>query len=196
MKVLVGYATRHGATKGIADRIGSTLDAAGLDVTVQPLADVPAARRYHAFVLGSAAYMGQWLKEATTFVRYHTRLLAERPVWLFSSGPIGTDLVDKEGRDVVKASEPAEFDEFARSVRPRDTQVFFGAFDPDAPPIGVIERLGSLFTRLPSVREAMPAGDFRDWDAIDAWATRIASDLREQEDVGAGPQMVAAVGQQ
>jgi menaquinone-dependent protoporphyrinogen oxidase len=30
----------------------------------------------------------------------------------------------------------------------------------------------------PAVREALPAGDFRDWPAIEAWANGIATELR------------------
>jgi menaquinone-dependent protoporphyrinogen oxidase len=123
MKVLVAYATRHGATKGIAERIAS------------------------------------------------------RPVWLFSSGPIGTDLVDAKGRDVFETARPAEFAELAESIHPRDEAIFFGAFDPDAKPIGLMERIGAPFMRMPAVRQAMPAGDFRDWPRIEAWAEGIALEL-------------------
>ena len=114
--------------------------------------------------------MGQWLKEATGFVRANRALLAGRPVWLFSSGPIGIEKVDAKGRDVLEASVPHEFAEFAAAIHPRDERVFFGAFDPDAEPIGLMERFGSLFTRLPAIKQALPAGDFRDWPAIEAWA--------------------------
>jgi menaquinone-dependent protoporphyrinogen oxidase len=34
----------------------------------------------------------------------------------------------------------------------------------------------------PAGKEAMPAGDFRDWPAIDAWAAEIAADLIARED--------------
>jgi len=44
---------------------------------------------YEAFVLGSAVYFGNWLQEARGFVEAHGHELAARPVWLFSSGPIG-----------------------------------------------------------------------------------------------------------
>ena len=186
MKVLVGYATRHGATKGIAERVGTQLERAGLDVTVRRVADVSAVEPFDAFVIGSAAYMGQWLKEAASFVRSNADRLRTLPVWIFSSGPIGSERVDEKGRDVVKASEPAEFGEFATSIRPRDARVFFGAYDPDASPIGTLERFGALFTRLPAIRKAMPAGDFRDWVAIDDWADGIASDLCRQEAAPAG----------
>jgi len=177
MKVLVAYASRHGATKGIAERIAQTLESRGHHVTVEPADQVPAVDGYDAFIVGGAAYAGHWLKEASEFVRKHRELLASRPVWLFSSGPIGTDLVDAKGRDVLETARPAEFAELAGSIHPRDEAIFFGAFDPEAKPVGLMERIGAPFMRMPAVREAMPAGDFRDWPHIQAWAERIALDL-------------------
>lgn len=55
-------------------------------------------------------------------------MLAERPVWLFSSGLLGTDLFDEEGRDVFEASRPKEFEEPQTLLRPRGDHVFFGAW--------------------------------------------------------------------
>jgi menaquinone-dependent protoporphyrinogen oxidase len=107
----------------------------------------------------------------------HTHL-ARHPVWLFSSGPVGTETIDAKGRDLVDASRPAEFASVADSIHPRDRRVFFGAFDPDAKPASLVERLGAPFMRMPAVREALPAGDFRDWPAIEAWAEEIARELR------------------
>jgi menaquinone-dependent protoporphyrinogen oxidase len=74
--------------------------------------------------------------EATAFVRQHRDLLAGKPVWVFSSGPVGCEPVDAKGRDQLKASEPKEFEEFARTIQPRDERVFIGAYDPDAAPRG------------------------------------------------------------
>jgi menaquinone-dependent protoporphyrinogen oxidase len=180
MKVLVAYATRHGSTRGIAERIGATLSAEGLAVTVKSVEDAWKLTGYDAFVIGSAAYMGGWLNQAAAFVRRNRSVLAERPVWLFSSGPIGPDKVDKQGRDVLVASEPREFTEFATTIHPRGKRVFFGALDADAEPIGLAERMAHGFTRLaPAVREAMPFGDFRDWPAIDDWARSLARELQQ-----------------
>jgi menaquinone-dependent protoporphyrinogen oxidase len=177
MKVLVAYASRHGATRGIAERIGETLERGGHSVDVRPAeADMP-VEGYDAFVIGSAAYMGRWLQPARQFVARHVPVLSEHPVWLFSSGPIGTDTVDAKGRDVVKASEPFEFGDFGAAVRPREMRVFYGAYDPEREPIGFAERFGSIFMKMPAVRDAMPAGDFRDWPAIEAWADGIAREL-------------------
>ena len=183
MKILVAYASRHGATKGIAEHIAVTLERTGLDVTLQPVEKAGPIDGYDAFVIGSAAYVGGWLGEATTFVRRHRDVLAHRPVWLFSSGPIGCESVDAKGRDQIEASEPKEFREFGRTIWPRERRVFFGAYDPDAAPVGMAEGVMARFSRLvPAVRQALPAGDFRDWPAIGAWAEEIA---RELQPVGA-----------
>lgn len=175
MTVLVAYASRHGSTTGIAERIAAGLRAAGLSVDVRPVDDAGDIAGYDAFVIGSASYMFHWLKPATRFVDRHREVLAERPVWLFSSGPLGTDLVDKEGRDVFESTRPKEFARLQTLLEPRGERVFFGATDADAPPIG----LGEHFLRLlPKARAALPSGDFRDWPAIDAWAGEIAGELQ------------------
>jgi menaquinone-dependent protoporphyrinogen oxidase len=178
VRVLVTYSSRHGATRGIAERIAQTLEQHGLGVTLQPVESTDAVADYDAFVIGSAAYMSHWMEEATTFVRRHRAVLASRQVWLFSSGPIGNETVDAKGRDVVEASVPREFAEFGDAIHPRDRRIFFGAYDPDAKSVGLMERLGAPFMRMPAVREALPAGDFRDWPQIEAWAAGIARQLQ------------------
>ena len=174
MLILVAYATRHGATRGIAERVAERLRAHGFDAEARPAAEVRDATRYDAFVVGAAAYMFHWLGDATKLVRRNRAVLAERPTWLFSSGPVGTDTVDKEGRDVLVVCVPKEFAELRDAIHPRGEKVFFGAIDPAAKPIGLAERLVSL---MPAARGAFPKGDFRDWPAIDAWADAIAHDL-------------------
>ena len=184
MKVLVTYATRHGATAGIAERVAATLTAAGLPAEARPVEDVKDVKdieRYDAVVLGGAAYMFHWLKPAVAFGRRYRKQLAERPVWLFSSGPLGTDLVDKDGHNVLETSRPKEFDELTNLLHPRGEHVFFGAYDPDAPAIGLAER---FVQHLPAARAALPVGDFRDWAAIDAWATQIVAELGASEPHG------------
>jgi menaquinone-dependent protoporphyrinogen oxidase len=174
MSILVAYATRHGSTRGIAERIAGRLRADGFEAEARPAAEVRDAARYDAFVVGGAAYMFHWLKDATEFVKRDRAVLSGRPTWLFSSGPLGTDTVDKEGRDVLEVTVPREFAELRAAIHPRGEKVFFGAMDPAARPMGMAERLMSI---VPAGKDALPKGDFRDWDAIDAWADEIARDL-------------------
>jgi Flavodoxin len=172
MKILVTYASKHGATVGIAERIAEQLRVAGLDVKAQPMEAAGDLEGYEAFVIGSAAYIGRWLKEAREFVLRNRTLLATRPVWLFSSGPLGTEATDAQGRDQRVAAEPKEIPELRESLHPRDHRVFFGALDPTK--LGFRDRAIRI---LPAGRALLPEGDFRDWSDIDVWAEGIAHEL-------------------
>jgi menaquinone-dependent protoporphyrinogen oxidase len=132
MRVLVAYASRHGATQGIAERIAETLRQAGLEAEALPAASVKKVTEYDALVIGGAAYMFHWLKDATKFVRRNRAFLATRPVWLFSSGPIGTEPTDAEGRDQKVVAIPREFAELVPAVKARGQEIFFGAVEPGA----------------------------------------------------------------
>jgi menaquinone-dependent protoporphyrinogen oxidase len=176
MHVLVAYASRHGATQGIAERIAERLRAAGLDAEARPAASVKGMAGYDAFVIGSAAYMFHWLREATKLVRRNRSVLAGKPVWLFSSGPVGTEPTDAQGRDQKVAAVPKEMPELQQALDARDHRVFFGAYQRDRKPIGLAERFVSL---MPATLEGFPEGDFRDWPEIDAWAASIARDLQQ-----------------
>lgn len=175
MRVLIAYATRYGSTQGIAERISATLRRQGVEATVKTVEDAggdPAD--YDAFVIGSAAYYCHWMKPATRFVRRYCALLAERPVWLFSSGPLGTKTTDEQGRDVCAVTVPKEIAEFEGSIHPRGHRVFFGALHRDQ--LGFLHR---LLLKLPANREnaIFPLGDFRNWDDIEGWSRTIAHEL-------------------
>ncbi|MGD0019803.1 MAG: flavodoxin domain-containing protein [Candidatus Limnocylindrales bacterium] len=174
MHVLVAYASRHGATQGIAERIAETLRKAGLDAEARPAASVENMTAYDAFVIGSAAYMFHWLKDASRLVRRNRAILAGKPVWLFSSGPTGGPL-DAQGRDQKVVAVPKDAAELVEAVNARDHHVFFGAYSRDHKAIGLAERFMSL---MPAAMEGVPEGDFRDWPEIEAWASGIAADLR------------------
>jgi menaquinone-dependent protoporphyrinogen oxidase len=174
MHVLVAYASRHGATQGIAERIARTLQEAGVDAEALPAATVKNVAGYDAFVIGSAAYMFHWEKDATSLVRRNRAALAGKPVWLFSSGPLGTEPVNEKGQDQKEAAIPKEIPEFREALNARDHQVFFGAYEHDRRPIGLAERFVSM---MPAAKEGLPAGDFRDWPEIEAWASGIARAL-------------------
>ena len=169
---LVAYATKYGGTRGIAERIGQRLRDEGQTVHVTPVKAGGELGGYDAFVIGSAVYMGHWLKEATDFVKRHSTILAAQPVWLFSSGPLGTTTTDSKGRDLRVDAVPKEISELAAAIRPRDHRVFFGELD-----IGKLRGTHRLMAKLPAARKAFIEGDFRDWHEIDTWAEGIALEL-------------------
>jgi menaquinone-dependent protoporphyrinogen oxidase len=172
MKVLVAYASKYGATEEIARRIGETLGERGLEVVVARCKTVEDASGYDAYVVGSATYEFNWRKAARKFVERNAELLAAKPTWLFASGPVGTEKVDKDGNDVLKGAEPMQFKKYEGLVHPRGTQVFRGAYDHDK-----IRGADRIVVWLPGIRDLMLEGDFREWDAIDAWASGIAEEL-------------------
>ena len=175
MSILVAYASKHGATEGIAERIGERLRAAGLEVEVRPAGAVRDLAAYDAFVVGSAVYMFHWMKEAARFLRRNQAVLAEQPVWLFSSGPLGTEATDPQGHDLLAVSAPKGIAELEEAVNARGHRVFFGAFH-RGKPSGFGERMVAV---MPAARAALPEGDFRDWDDIGNWAESIAHELSE-----------------
>ena len=179
MRVLIVYASRYGATREIAERIAATLRKQGLEITVQPANHADDPVHYDAAVIGSAAYYFHWMKPATEFVRRSCDALTRRPVWLFSSGPLGTEAKDAQGRDVLAVTEPEEIAEFREAIRPKEHRVFFGALDPSK--LGFAHR---LLLKIPANRDnaLFPVGDFRDWNAVEAWANRIAQALKAAAD--------------
>ena len=161
MAVLVAYASKHGSTQGIAECIAGKLRQLGKEAEARPVDAVEDPGSYEALVIGGAVYYGSWLKEATEWVRRNQAMLAKRPVWLFSSGPLGTEIKDAE-------QQPKEMAEFQEAIGPRGQRIFFGALDHN--------RL-SFAERMMAKAVQAPEGDFRDWEVIEAWAEHIARDL-------------------
>jgi len=184
-RVLVVYASRHGGTRGIAERIGSVLRTEGLETDVAPAAEVAGVGRADAVVVGSGVYMGSWLKEGIDFIKRNEVTIAELPLWLFSSGPIPGSSKDKGSsgdlledalgpKDGPGSSGRKKIAEITSATHPRDHRVFLGAFDPEDPPKAMSERIVRM---LPAAKNILPTGDFRDWDAIEAWAHEIGAML-------------------
>ena len=166
MTVLVTAATKHGATLEIAEAIAHELNDHGVEAdAVQPggVGDVGA---YHAVVLGSAVYMGRWVDPALAFVERHQAVLSSKPVWIFSSGPIGTPPRPEETKAV-------NVDEILARTGAREHRVFGGKVDSSR--LGFGERV---------VVRAVGAGDgdYREWDEIRDWATQIADRLTNDEE--------------
>lgn len=161
MTVLVAYASKHGATQEIAERIAEDLRRSGKDVEVRSVETVSVPENYEAFVIGSAIYYGAWLRAAAEWTQHNRAILATHPVWFFSSGPLGNEVNDPE-------QQPRELAEFQETIHPRNQRIFFGSLD--------VEHL-SFPERMVAKAVRAPKGDFRDWDAIDAWAEDIARGL-------------------
>lgn len=169
-EILVAYASKYGATREIAEKIGEVLGQAGLRADVLPADRVPNLGQYRAVILGSAVYIGKWQKEAVAFLKDNEKFLASRPVWLFSSGPTGEGDPAKLVDNVLV---PPALKPVVNHIQPRDITIFHGYNNPDK--LNFIEKwaINSLVKK--------PMGDFRDWNMIAEWATRIADSLKVAE---------------
>ena len=78
MKVLVSAASKYGATGEIAQAIADVLAERGCQVTVLPPEKAGAVGEFDAVVLGSAVYMGQWMKPARQLAARSGDALAAR----------------------------------------------------------------------------------------------------------------------
>lgn len=169
MNVLVAAASRNGATAGIADAIGRTLRGRGLSVTVAAPERVGDFGDYEAFVLGSAVYTGHWLQPARALVERLGPVLAARPVWLFSSGPVGDP-----GRKLVQqmGADPVDLAALRDQTDAREHRMFAGR---------LISEHASFVQRVSLHVFRGIEGDFRDWHAIEQWADEIADVLLDLE---------------
>ena len=117
---------------------------------------------YDAYLVGSAVYAGRWMKSGRHYVHDHLIELRSKPLWLFSSGPLG------EHADPDQAIDHPE--EIGTLAGAREHKVFAGRL--------FRKELGPMERAMAAAVHA-PEGDFRDWAEVDAWADHIDAELRE-----------------
>ena len=160
MKMLIAVSSKHGSTAEIAASIGETIRETGIEVDVVDAKDVESVAPYNAVIVGSAVHLGRWMGPARDLVNGSADALRTRPVWLFSSGPLG--------EPATPAEEPADAVAIMEATRARDHRVFPGSLWKDE--LGIAERAMVAAVRAPE-------GDFRPWAEIDEWAGQIADEL-------------------
>jgi menaquinone-dependent protoporphyrinogen oxidase len=165
LSVLISAASMHGATAEIAQAIGQVLSGQGLTVTVTPPGEVGALEGYDAVIIGSAVYTGHWLAPAKELVNRSRETLTGRPVWLFSSGPVG-DPSGKLARSMNQ--DPVDLPAMLEASHARGHRIFAGKLDRKV--LTRPQRAALLVFRGLE-------GDFRDWAEIRQWAGSIAAEL-------------------
>jgi menaquinone-dependent protoporphyrinogen oxidase len=160
MTILVAYGTKMHGTEGLAETVGDALRAQGFGAVVTEAREVGDVSRYEAVIVGGALYEGRWHKDARRFVQHHASELAERPTWLFSSGPLD-DSASAGDIPPVKGVQ-ALMDE----VHARGHVTFGGRLPDDAHGL------------MAGAMAKKHSGDWRDDAQVEAWVDLIVPALR------------------
>lgn len=161
MRILVTTASRHGSTREIGDRLAEHITTGLWERGVEARVDrvdaglVGDVTGYDAVVLGSAVYLGRWLKDAVRLAERRLATLEGRPVWLFSSGPV----VDGAEPDTLR------WDDTPWAV---EHHMFGGKLD---------RSVLSWHEKMAVSAAKAPDGDRRSDEDIAAWASSICAGL-------------------
>jgi menaquinone-dependent protoporphyrinogen oxidase len=158
-RILVVYVSRKGSTAGIAQAIGKELISEGYAVDVSEMKSVTSLSGYNAVVIGAPVYTGKVTGDVAAFVAANKDALSRLPVAGFVTGiaPVYPKTGDvKVFIDQLGAA--------LAPISPVAVTMFAGSLD--AGKMNFVER---SLTSLMKV----PTGDFRDWNAIAAWARTL-----------------------
>jgi menaquinone-dependent protoporphyrinogen IX oxidase/uncharacterized protein YndB with AHSA1/START domain len=185
LTALVAVASAQGTTREVARTIAAELRRCGVDAELHDVVDVTDVARYDMVVLGSCIHSHHWLPQAVELVERHREVLRQRPVWLFTTGMQAIDTGQPwapgypEGGDRLVAMSDA-----------RGHRIFTGCRALPEPkalwaPIGRAVVRYAVLKGLAPKGYSMRTGDYRDWDAIRAWAREIAATMRAESRVPA-----------
>lgn len=164
MRTLVVYATRSGCTAGVAERVAEILARSGMEVDLKPVEEAGDPVSYDAVVVGSGVRVGSWHEPARRWVAEHAETLRARPVAFYTC--CLTLATEPQKADEVRAYTEGLIEQ--TGLEPVDIGLFAGWNEPSR--FSFIERavLGML---------RAPRGDFRDFEAIEAWSAGVAPKL-------------------
>jgi menaquinone-dependent protoporphyrinogen oxidase len=158
-KILVAYASQYGSTGGVAEVIGKEFCSMGVKTDVSLMRNVKNLSSYHGVVVGSAIYRGKWMPEAVGFVKGNAELLSQIPVTYFMVCMTMHQPTEENRRKALSYLDPVL--QTIPQVKPVDIAPFAGAMH--------YNNLSWLNKQIMQSKGS-PEGDFRDWEAIRAWA--------------------------
>ena len=157
--VLITYASKYGSSGGVADAIGKELCSKGMAADVVLIKNARNVSSYQGVVIGSAIYMGKWMSEAVYFVKKNKDSLRQVPVAYFLVCMTLSQPTEKKQAEVLSYMDPIL--KAMPEIKPVGLGTFAGALD--------YSNLSWLYKKILKSK-GTPEGDFRDWNAIRAWA--------------------------
>ena len=163
-RILVAYASKAGSTGEVAETIGQTLAVNGAVVDVYPIEAAPDVQDYQAVIVGSAIRQGRWLPAATRFVETHQSYLSHIPTAYFTCCMTLSEETEESRRKALGYMDPV-----CSMVTPAAVGAFAGKAD--------YSKLSFLDGMMSKVMGGDAEGDFRQWEAIRAWANNLRPTL-------------------
>ncbi len=196
-RILVTYATMAGSTVDVAKAVGEEIAKSGLHVDVLPLSEVKGIEAYHGVVVGAPMIMG-WHRVALKFLKKNRGAFHHIPLAVFvmamsltktnemSAGDVPVYVDEKLPKPPVKVSSLNFRERYARlsnylqpilsatrQVKPVSIGIFGGRLE-----YGRLKWWAVLFVML--IIQA-PAGDRRNWNAIQEWSATLPALFSQRE---------------
>jgi len=162
-RILVVSATRAGSTLEVAQVIGEVLRERGFEVQVKPVKENPPVDGFQAVIVGSAIRMNNWLPEALEFLKKNQTKLSQIPTAVFTCHRLNT------GEEAASRAAREAYSAPVRQIVSPQAEAFFSG-ELDHAKLNLVDR---LLAQAVEKSTQTPAGDFRDWSRIRAWAQTV-----------------------
>jgi menaquinone-dependent protoporphyrinogen oxidase len=158
-KALVAYGTRAGSTAGVAERVAEVLNRNGFSAQAAEAKKVKGTAPYDAVVLGSSVRAGKLKPDVLRFLDKNKADLSAKPFAAFVVC-LAMTTNDEKGRTTAGTY----LAPVRERIKPLSEGLFAGAYDP--------QKLDFISRQIMKMIKA-PAGDFRKWSEIEAWAAGL-----------------------
>ncbi len=165
-KILIAYASDCGTTGEIAVAIGDALCEDGNTVETLWIKNVKDISNYDAVIIGSAILYEKWMPEAREFVKNNQDILKNMPVAYFITCMALSSKKDAARQQAIEYSD--KICALVPQVKPVSAGQFAGVLD-----YSKISFFKRILTKAAMARHKVKEGDYRDWNAIRAWAKSI-----------------------
>jgi menaquinone-dependent protoporphyrinogen oxidase len=174
MSILITYASVHGSTRGIAERISSIISthiSPPSTVEVLPMEQVSDLSKYNFVIIGSAVHNFHWIPLASRWLSSNSAALANTPVWAFS---VGTPFaIGKIAQRFLESQE--EEQKLAAAIKEQvkiEGHVLFSGMFVKSQATKKFNFWWRVF--------GGKFGDFREWEDINKWAGEVGENIAQR----------------